>query len=121
MSKNKKEITANWTGYEKRPAWATVTSRELSQILGVSLQTINNWKMREFLPEPEPFDLYKGNKNRYRISKIRAWLEGVSEDKIEIAWVREFMDYTPPIEKLEDAYELTRKYPRVFEMEQPIR
>lgn len=91
----KNKPTANWSGFEKRAPWYTVTSRELSKILCVSLQTINNWKMREILPEPEPYENYKGNVNRYKISKIKMWLEDRTEEEINREFIEKHMEIPP--------------------------
>ena len=84
-------IKANWQGFEKRAPWCSVTSRELSNILGVSLQTINNWKMRNILPLPEESHKHKGNVNRYKVSKIKSWLEGKNEEQIQWDWINEYI------------------------------
>lgn len=82
--KNKK---ADWSKFKNRATWSYVSSRELSEIMGVSLQSINNWKMRYLLPEP--VTSFKGNKNYYKISAIRAMLEDRSEDDIHWEWIRQ--------------------------------
>ena len=75
MDIEKLKKQANWSIVEKRPTWGTVTTAELSVILGVSITNLNQWKLRGKLPEPEPRKRGKGNKNRWRISVIRSWLE----------------------------------------------
>ncbi|MCS5596728.1 MAG: helix-turn-helix domain-containing protein [Alphaproteobacteria bacterium] len=112
--------TANWQNFEKRPVWCTVTSRELSEILGVSLQTINNWKMRSILPECEPSENHKGNVNRYKISKIRAWLEGKSSDQVEWEWIDKFIKPEPPFTDLEQAYYVVGVCHNVYGVEKPL-
>ncbi len=86
MNKFPRSIQANWQPFDRRPTWSVVSSRELAKVLNVSLQTINNWKMREILPEPESHPRLKGNKNYYKISKIRSWLENVPEQDIHWEW-----------------------------------
>ena len=84
-------IKADWSEFEIYPTWSVVSSRELSKILNVSLQTICNWRLREVLPEPEPHNrVLKGNRNYYRISTIRAWLENTTEEAIHWAWVQKW-------------------------------
>lgn len=116
----KNKPTANWQSFEKRPVWYTVTSRELSLILGVSLQTINNWKMRSILPECEPSQNYKGNANRYQISKIRAWLENKTIEQVEWEWINEFIKPEPPFTDLEQAHYVVKVCHNVFGVEKPI-
>lgn len=97
------KIKADWSRYERRPSWSVINSRELAKVFGVSLQSINNWKMREILPEPEPHTHrcpcprrscrppLKGNKNYYRISKIRAWHEARPELDVHWEWVNRWI------------------------------
>jgi hypothetical protein len=102
-----KSITPSWKPYERRPTWSIISSRELSLVLNVSLQTINNWKMRGILPEKEQSSLHlpAGNKNYYRISKIRAWLEDRPESDIHWEWARCWMsghmDHIKTLQQLE--------------------
>ena len=85
-------LKANWGSAAKRPSWNYVTSAELAKILGVHLQTINNWKLRGILPEPEINNRsLRGNKNYYKISTIRAWLENKTEDQVHTEWAAEHL------------------------------
>lgn len=120
MKQSNVKISADWSGYEKRAPWSTVTSRELSKILGVSLQSINNWKMRDILPAPEPSQNHKGNVNRYRISRIRAWLESQSEEQIQWDWINEHMNLDPPFTSLEQAQKVARIGWEVLGIEKPV-
>jgi len=65
-------IKPNWQSVEKHPSWSTVTTRELAVILNTNIININNWLCRGQFPEPESQKRGYGNKNRFRISKIRA-------------------------------------------------
>ena len=57
-----------------RPPWHVVSSRELAKFLGVSLQSLCNWRVREVGPDPEPFTNYRGNRCHYRVDKVITWL-----------------------------------------------
>lgn len=48
-----------------------VTSQELADRLEQNLQTINNWKLRGFLPKPTEGPNFRGNKNYYNVDKLR--------------------------------------------------
>jgi hypothetical protein len=117
-----KSITPNWKPFERRPTWSVVTSRELAQVLGVSLQTINNWKMRFILPEPEPHSgELIGNRNYYKISKIRSWLENRPEDEIHWEWVHRWISpLSEGIERLGQADFLVTSIPHFFSVEKPL-
>lgn len=83
-------IKANWSLTEKRAPWDLITSPELASILNVHLQTVANWRIRGILPPPEPATKrLKGNVVRYRISAIRAWIEGSGEEQIIWDWIHE--------------------------------
>lgn len=57
------------------PPWRPISSRRLSQLLGVSLQVLANWRVRGTGPEAEPKGRGKGNKIFYRPDKVIEWLE----------------------------------------------
>lgn len=100
-------IQADWSKYENRCPWASVvSSRELSQVLGVSLQTINNWKMRNILPEPEPSsrNLPAGNRNYWRLDRIMSLIENRPIEEIHREWWRRYVEpYSGPIDNVEQA------------------
>lgn len=79
-------ISANWSPYDDLPPWSVISSRELASVLGVHLQTINNWNIRDILPKPVKHCRLRGNKNYYRISSIKAWLTGENEADIVWGW-----------------------------------
>ncbi len=92
----KEKLQANWQPFERRPTWSVVSSAELAQVLGVHLQTINNWKIRGILPTPitSPRLKGKGNRNYFRISSIRSWLENKTELAIHDSWVAAYIPYS---------------------------
>lgn len=78
-----------WSSHKEPAPWGHVTSMELSKVLGKHLQTIANWTMRGVLPSPVTDNpRLRGNKNYFRISAIRAWLEQRSEFEIIKEWVQ---------------------------------
>ena len=107
----------NWSSVEKRPTWATVTSRELADILGVSLQSINNWQVRGHLPAPEPRRRGLGNKNRYRISTIINWLTNTPEDQIHWQFINEHM--AEGFKSIEQAVWNAERYWKAYGIEKP--
>lgn len=107
--------TSNWKPFEKRPTWGTVTTRELSEVLGVPITSIHNWLLRGHFPEPEPRIRGQGNKNRFSISKIRSWLEGEDEDAIHWDWIRTHMH--EDIESIEQAKWNAERYWKAYGVE----
>ena len=105
MSKKPNIKQVDWTPFEKRPTWSYVTSRELAKVFGCSLQSINNWRMRELLPEPDFSPHLNGNKNHYKISSIRAWLEERKEEDIHWDWIKEHTDDIKNFPNLKSAIE----------------
>lgn len=115
-------IRADWSKFERRPTWSVVSSRELSVALNVSLQTICNWRLRGILPEPEPHTRsLNGNKNYYKISKIRAWLENRTEESVHWEWAKkwlpEYIDNIPNLAQVESCVKAAYK---LFGVEKPL-
>lgn len=116
-----KNIKPDWSQFELRPTWSVITSRELSLVLNVSLQTICNWKLRNILPEPEPHTAnMKGNKNYYRISKIKAWLECRTEEEVHWEFINKYMGTGTSYRSLEQAKSVAMVCYQIFEIEKPI-
>ncbi len=111
----KEEIKANWQIFERRPTWSVVTSAELAQVLNVHLQTINNWKIRGILPSPVTDRTLRGNKNYFRISSIRSWLENRPEPEIHWCWVHEYL--IEGIETLQQAEYLVKNAHKALNVE----
>jgi len=65
------------------PPWRPMASRELAGLLGVSLQSLANWRVRGSGPEPEPPMKGKGNRTFYRPDKVLSWLEGTDKEPWE--------------------------------------
>lgn len=97
----KEKLKANWQLFERRPTWSVVTSAELAQVLGVHPQVISNWTLRKIIPPPINNHKLRGNKNRFRISAIKAWLENRSEHEIHMSWAKTHIPYD--FETLEQA------------------
>lgn len=57
-----------------RPPWHVVSSRELADALGVSLQSVANWRIRGNGPPPEPSRHFRGHREHYRVDRVLAWL-----------------------------------------------
>jgi|GEM_PF-1675345 len=113
-------VKQNWQSVEKRPSWSTVTTRELAYILSTNIININNWLCRGQFPEPEPQKRGYGNKNRFRISKIRAWLENRSEMEIHDEWITAHINGVQHMRTFQEIQELVKRSWRVFDIEQPI-
>jgi len=99
---------ANWSSVPNKNIWDTVTTRELSKVLNVPLQSIHNWVIRGHFPEPEPRKRGKGNKNRFSILKIRSWLERRPVENIQWDWINS--NFTHCFVSLEQAKEIITRY-----------
>lgn len=73
------------------PPWRPISSRKLAAMLGVSLQSLANWRVRGTGPDAEPQKKGRGNRIFYRPDKVIAWLScGQTEDWLVCeAWLRE--------------------------------
>ena len=90
-------VKPQWDEIDKHAPWSHVSSRELSKLLNVSLNTINNYKMRDIIVPVEQ-SRFKGNRNYYNVAYIRAWLESKSEEEITWTWIdKHIPDYNQDI------------------------
>lgn len=119
MDYTKIAAQANWANIIKRPTWGTLTSMELANVLGVTITDINNWKIRGHLPPPEPRRKGSGNKNRWVLAALRAWLESRPESEIHWAFINNHM--AEGFESIEQAKENAKKYWKAFDIEKPSR
>lgn len=115
MDTEKLRKQADWSLVEKRPTWGCVSSMELSKILNVPFTSIGNWALRGLLIEPEPRRKGQGNKNLYKISKIRAWLESRPENEIHWEFIINHMD--EQFKSIESAITCADRHWRVFKVE----
>jgi Helix-turn-helix domain len=90
---NPSNLTANWSVISLRAPWEYVTSAELAKVLGVHLQTVNNWTIRGKLKPAPRSPQRRGNKNYFLVSYLRSWLEGKNEDDLVREWVKNDVDY----------------------------
>lgn len=63
--------------------WRPIPSRDLSRILGVSLQTLANWRVRGTGPQVEPYKRGQGNRTFYRPDKVMSWLSSIRSERRE--------------------------------------
>ena len=108
-------LQANWQTVEKRPTWSSVTTAELSVILNIPQTSINNWLLRGKFPAPEPHKKGGGNKNRYKISKIRALFVNRTEQSIHWEFINTHMG--KGFESIEQAVWNAKRYWKAFEIE----
>lgn len=87
----------------KRAPWHVLSGRELSDLTGVSLQVLANWRVRGKGPKPCPAGAYRGHRCYYRVSAIDAWLcelEGVMREEWEITadWLMQQYIFPVPLQ-----------------------
>lgn len=56
------------------PPWRPMPSRKIAALLGVSLQTLANWRVRSSGPDPAPKRRGKGNRTFYVPAQVANWL-----------------------------------------------
>jgi len=73
------------------PPWRPIPSRLAARFLGVSLQSLANWRMRDIGPAAEPMRRGYGNRIYYRPNKIAEWLsDGKCSDwQFSALWLRQ--------------------------------
>lgn len=67
------------------PPWRPIFSRQLSLLLGVSLQSLANWRVRGTGPDFRAAEKGQGNKMFYRPVDVVAWLSALNGEPLE-AW-----------------------------------
>lgn len=65
------------------PPWRPIPSIKVAKLLGVSLQSLANWRVRGCGPPSEPVRRGKGNKVFYNPTKIVTWLANLSGEHLE--------------------------------------
>lgn len=113
------QLAANWELLlPNRPTWATLTTAELAKVLGLSHQCLSNWALRGKLPPPVISPKLNQRKTHYRISSIRSWLEGKTENEIHWNWVETHVPYD--LESLEQAEYIVNQLYRTLKIEKPL-
>lgn len=114
--------SGNWSAFCARAPWSVVSSRELQKIYGVSLNTINSWRMRRILPDPvKHHALPPGNKNYYRIHSVRSIMEQRSEVEICWEWIDCWLaDQGTTIRSLKQAANIVAVAYDLFGIERPL-
>ena len=54
--------------------WQVISRRQLAKTIGVHLQTMANWDIRDKGPTPSPRGIWRQNKAYYPIANIQSWL-----------------------------------------------
>jgi len=116
----KEAIKPQWQIIDKKPTWSHISTQELSEVLGVSVQNLNNWVLRGTMPQPEGKKRGYGNKNYFRISKIRSWLENKPENQIHKEWIENQFGDLGKLPTLKQAQDLVKNCWRILEVEKPI-
>ncbi|MEQ8936651.1 MAG: hypothetical protein RIE56_12755 [Amphiplicatus sp.] len=68
-----------------RPPWDALTSVELAEVVGASIQVLANWRLRKKGPEALPLGLYRGNRTFYLVAEVERWLRHLEGAKMS-AW-----------------------------------
>lgn len=73
------------------PPWQAMPSRDVARLLGVSLQSLANWRVRDTGPPVEPRRKGQGNRTYYRPDKLLAWLVDGQLEPWQVCevWLRE--------------------------------
>jgi hypothetical protein len=73
------------------PPWRPIPSRAAAQMLGTSLQSLANWRMRDLGPTPEPMKQGRGNRIYYRPDRIAEWISGgrCADWQLSRSWLQE--------------------------------
>lgn len=89
--------------------WDVLSSRELASLLGVSIQVLANWRIRDTGPAPAPAECYRGNRTYYPIYEIEAWRHGFEPWEVVRDWLRERYIFPNPLETEERTWKVARQ------------
>ena len=87
----------DWSIIERRPTWGLCSSRELSKIYNVSLNTITSWSLRDKLSEIQKHPRISGNRHWYVIADVRSKLEAIPIDDIHDTWIKAYVSEGRPM------------------------
>lgn len=76
-------------GISKPFPWQVVTRRQTAKTIGVHLQTMANWDIRDKGPTPSPKGIWRQNKVYYPIANVQAWLDRKPIWHIYKEWLEE--------------------------------
>ena len=78
--------------------WDVLSSRELAKLLGVSIQVLANWRIRDRGPVPAPAECFRGNRTYYPVFEIEAWQRGVEPWEVLCDWLRKRFIFEQPLD-----------------------
>lgn len=88
--------------------WHYINSAQLATILGVSLQSIWNWRVRATGPPFAPAQTFRGPKRWYCVADVKAWLmtrhgQPTTASDLITAWIDDLRGFRTPttVENLE--------------------
>jgi len=97
--------------------WHCVSSRELAEHLGVSIQTLANWRFRGEGPTAEMSLRFSGRSTYYRVAEIEAWErtkrgEPLLAWQVTAQWLRERYLFPKPLETEEQTQRVVEQLER---------
>ncbi len=75
-------------GITKPFPWQVVSRLQLSRAIGVHLQTLANWDIRDKGPKPTPRGTWRQNKVYYPIANVMAWLDQKPGWEVYQEWLK---------------------------------
>lgn len=69
------------------PIWRPLPSREIGRRLGVSVQVLANWRVRDLGPRAHSGRKGQGNKTFYRMDEVLEWLSGRESWEFDKDWL----------------------------------
>lgn len=105
-------------GYKPAIPYHVISGPELAKLLGVSGQTLANWRMRGVGPRPEPAADWKANRNHYKIVEVLAYFDSSTHTDIYCNWIRAKFSWMGT-DTVEDCQEAFRELIRLKIFKQP--
>lgn len=88
-------------GITKPFPWQVLSRLQLSRAIGVHLQTLANWDIRDKGPKPTPRGTWRQNKIYYPIANVIAWLDQKPVWEVYQEWLKTecpSQDVTSPLQ-----------------------
>ena len=97
----------------KRAPWDVLSSVELADLLGVSLQVLANWRVRGSGPAPAPSKCFRGNRTYYPIFSVISWMKGGENWHAVRDWLHEKYIFPKPLTTEEATWAVVRQHLRL--------
>ena len=106
--KTETNASASAAALELTP-WDVLSSRELAALLGVSIQVLANWRIRDTGPAPAPAERFRGNRTYYPVCEVEAWSRCIEPWEVVRDWLTVRFIFPKYLETEERTWKVARQ------------